>query len=524
MPPPEELLPSPTPTVPEGLPTVPGTITIDQFQFSGNTAFSAQELAAVTEPYTDRPLSFAELLQARSAITQYYVDNGYVTSGAFIPPQELENGVLTVEVVEGNLQEINVEVNGRLDPDYVRDRLKLAANAPLNVPRLVEALQLLQLNPLVETISAELSAGTRPGTSILDVEVDLADTFTAQAILDNARSPSVGSFRRTAQLSHANLLGFGDELSFAYRNTDGSDDFDVAYTLPFNARNGTIRLGYRDASSEVIEEDFEDLGIESDFSRYELTLRQPIILTPNRELALGISAERLDSEIVFSPEPLNEEIPYTETQITALRFFQEWVQRGEQEVFAARSQFSFGLDVDATENISNITGIDNEEPPDDSFVSWRGQAQWVRLLAPDTLLLARTDVQLATSSLVALEQIGLGGIGSVRGYRQDVLLADSGILGSVELRLPILRVPQQEMVLQVVPFFDVGTAWNNGDADEDNLDPNTLVSVGLGLNYQIGDRFSARLDWGIPLVDTDVNNDGTLQENGLHFSINYIPF
>lgn len=146
LPPPEELLPPPT-QPPLDEPTVPGTIIVKQFQFNGNTAFSSEELVAVTEPFTDRPISFTELLQARSAVTQLYVNNGYITSGAFIPPQEIEDGVVTIEVLEGSLEAIDVEVDGRLAPAYIRDRLALATDKPLNVNRLVEALQPLQPDP-----------------------------------------------------------------------------------------------------------------------------------------------------------------------------------------------------------------------------------------------------------------------------------------------------------------------------------------------------------------------------------------
>ncbi|MGF1482114.1 MAG: ShlB/FhaC/HecB family hemolysin secretion/activation protein [Cyanophyceae cyanobacterium] len=514
LPPPEELLPPDSPA-PSDLPAIPGTITVNQFQVVGSTIFTDEQLAAATEPFEDRPLSFAELLQARSAITQLYVNNGYVTSGAIIPPQEIAEGTVRIDVVEGALAETNVDIEGRLDPDYISDRLALATQVPLNVPRLVEALQLLQLNPLVERISAELSAGVRPGTSVLDVEVEIADTFSTQIALDNGRSPSVGSFRRQVELTEANLLGLGDNFRATYRNTDGSNDFDVAYTIPVNARNGTFALSYRKVGSEVVEEPFDFLNIESEFDRYELTLRQPVIQKPTQELTLGLSAERTASVVTF----LDEEVGFPEsgegiTRLTTLRFFQEWLQRGQQQVFAARSQFSVGLDaLDATTS---------DEAPDGRYFAWRGQAQWVRQLAADTLVLVRSDLQLTDDNLVALEQFGLGGIGSVRGYRQDALLENNGVLASAEVRLPILRVPSQDMVLQVVPFVDFGTVWGRSD-DEFSPDTDTLAAIGIGLNYELGETFSARLDWGIPLVELEANGD-TLQENGIYFSIIYTPF
>lgn len=150
----------------------------------------------------------------------------------------------------------------------------------------------------------------------------------------------------------------------------------------------------------------------------------------------------------------------------------------------------------------------------------------MRLLATNTLLLLRTDVQLADSALVPLEQFGLGGQESVRGYRQDALLKDNGALISAELRLPIYRSPEQQLLLQLTPFVDVGTVWNSSgraESDTNTSDTNTLASVGLGLRCQLGDSLIARLDWGIPLVDI-TSRERTWQENGVYFSVIYNPF
>src|SRR5207253_482332 len=101
-----------------------------------------------------------------------------------------------------------------------------------------------------------LTAGSRTGTSLLEVKVSEAKTFSSPIILDNGRSPSVGSFRRGLRLNEANLLGFGDSLSLGYTNTDGSNSFDGSYTLPLNPRNGTLSFNYGTTSSNVIEPAF----------------------------------------------------------------------------------------------------------------------------------------------------------------------------------------------------------------------------------------------------------------------------
>ena len=523
LPPPEDLLPPPTETpTPQTPPNnVPQTITVERFEVVGSTVFSQEQLAEVLAPFTQKRLSFAELLQARSAITQLYIEQGYITSGAYLPPQRLEGGVVRIRVVEGQLQDIQVTGIQHLSPDYVRSRIAVNTSSPLNRERLLEALQLLQLNPLIENLSAELSAGSSPGASVLEVRVAEADSFNVQLVTDNLRSPSVGSFRRGFQLSEASILKPGDSLSFEYANTDGSNAIDASYALPLNPRDGTLSFNYGTTLSNVIEPPFDTLDIESDFRYYELTLRQPLIQTPEQEFALGLTASRRENDISSSLLE-SEGFPLSElssgaseegrTRISALRFFQEWTQRNRREVIAVRSQFSLGV------GWLNATVNENPEP-DSRFFAWRGQAQWVRLLARDTSLLLRTNVQLSSTALVPIEQFGLGGLESVRGYRQNLLLTDNGAFASAEVRLPIVRVSQAG-VLQIAPFVDVGTTWNNSGRDAP--EQNTLASIGLGLRFSSGDRFTARLDWGIPLVSVD-SRDRTWQENGLYFSVRYNP-
>lgn len=515
LPPPDQLLPGLTPPTPEPPENVSDTIQIKQIEIVGSTVFRPQDFAEITRKYVDRRISFAELLQIRTEITELYIKQGYVTSAAVLPPQVLTGGTVKIQIIEGAIASIDVIGTRRLNPAYIRSRIGLVAQKPLNVNRLLEGLRLLQLDPLIASISADLQAGTRPGTSVLQITIAEAKTLTLSPLLDNSRSPSVGSFRRQLEVSQANLLGLGDGLRASYTNTDGSNGIDLSYIVPFNARNGTLRLAYGSTRSRVIEEPFDILEIQARSRYYELTLRQPIVQRPTNELAIGLTFSRQESQTELGidnigPFPLSPGADEQgRTRVSALRFFQEYVQRSDRQVFAARSQFSLGL------NFLNSTI--NEQAPDSRFFAWRGQAQWTRLLARDSLFLVRGDMQLADRTLVPLEQIGVGGQETVRGYRQDALLTDNGFLFSTELRLPIFR-PRNGLV-QLTPFVDLGTGWNRSG---DNPEKNTLVGAGLGLLWRQGENFSARIDFGFPLVSIE-NEKRTLQENGIYFSIRYSP-
>lgn len=531
----EPELPTPTLPVPQPNPLEPTqpsppqippigesteTIRVERFEFEGNTAFSDRELASVTQQFTGRPITFAELLAAEAAVTQKYVDAGYINSGAVILADQTfpkDRAVVKIRIIEGGLEEIRVTGTRRLNRGYVRSRLEIATQRPLNRSRLLQALQLLQLDPRIASIRAELQPGVRPEASILEVQVKEADTFNTEAFFDNERSPSVGSFRRGVVLREANLAGLGDAIEFTYANTNGSHAYNLAYTIPFNPRNGTVGLTGSYSDTSVIEPPFDRIDIEGKSFSGGLTIRQPIILKPSEEFAVGLTADYQTSQTFIQNKGFPLALGSDEqgrTRIYGLRFFQDYVRRNPRDVFAVRSQFNVGLDV--------LNATTNDSGPDGSFFAWRGQAQYVRLLAPDTLFIFRTDAQLTPNPLVSLEQIGIGGARTVRGYRQDTLLTDNGVFVSAEARLPILRVRRIGGVLQVTPFVDFGYGWNNQEQPE-MQDSNTLLGIGLGLLWQMRDNISARIDYGIPLIDVD-SSHRTLQEKGIYFSLRYSPF
>jgi hemolysin activation/secretion protein len=546
---PEELLQiSPSAPIPPQI-NIPGNLVVERFDFVGNTegVFSQVKLREELKDFTSSrnnqiPITFAQLLQAASKITNLYIQEGYVTSGAYIPAQTLtgcflkpeqtpKNCFVKIQIVEGSLQEIRIVREQKskrdLNDNYVRSRLDLATAKPLNVRRLQEALQLLQLNPLIAKVSAKLSAGTTVGKNLLEVEIKEADSFSTRIIVDNSRNPSVGSFRRGLEIAEANLTGLGDNLKIAYDNTNGSNAIDTTYSIPINPHNGTISFSYGDTQSNIIEPPFDDLDIDANSRNMEITLRQPIVQNANQkftqELALGLTLARRESNTSISgvdfPISLGADTQGN-TRISAIRFFQDWKRSSAEQVFLARSQFSLG--------VGAFNATINDKAPDSRFLAWRGQLLWLRLLGSQTSnqgltpkLLLRSDVQLATRTLLPLEQFTLGGIFSVRGYRQDALFSDNGVFVSADLQLPIYSTNNGKNVLQIIPFVDIGTVWNSSSRNSPNT--NTLASVGLGLQWQMGERFTARFDYGIPLVDIE-SRERTWQEKGAYFSMQYNPF
>jgi hemolysin activation/secretion protein len=513
-----EVIPSQTspPSIPLPPEKIPGKITVKRFAILGNNVIPQAEIEKIVAPYLNRPLSFLELLAVPRKITQLYVDRGYLTSGAFIPPQTIENEEVKIQILEGKIEEIQISGLTRLHPSYIRSRLAIATKAPLNQQKLLNALQLLQLDPLIANISAELSTGIEPGTSLLKVEVEEADTFAVALGANNRETASIGEIRRYITLDRGNLFGWGDSLSINYSNTNGSNALDgLSYSLPINARNGKLDLYYSLQDSKIVNGTFQDLDIETKNRQYELAYTQPLYQTPRKNLAVGVALSRQTSKNSLQdiPFPLSEGANLQgETKLSVLRLFQEYSDRNEQQVLAFRSQFSLGIDAfDATIN---------EQKPDGEFFTWRGQAQYLRLLSPDTTILVQSDLQLATTPLVSLEQFSLGGVDTIRGYPQDTALGDNGLFVSAEISNTVLRLPQWQTKLELIPFWDFGTVWNT---DGEKIDNNILSSLGIGLKLSIDETFTARLDWGLPLLPVN-SIDETLQDNGFYFSLEFKPF
>jgi len=516
-PPPRILVPPPAPErEAKGIPFRPAFVR--KINVIGSTVYSAEELAKVTAPYENRELNNEDLETLRRAVTLLYVDKGYINSGAIIPDQPVVDGVITLQVIEGELTDMNIDSLRWFRTGYVTDRITLGAGPPLNVISLQERLQLLQQDPLIQRINAELKPGVRRGESILNVRVEEKTPYKLLFIFDNYQSPSVGAERGQVTALHQNLFGYRDTLSLTYGRSEGVDNqIDAWYSLPITARDTTVAMRYRKNDFSVIEEPFEPLDIESESEIYEITVRHPFYRTLSQEFALALAGEHLYNKTYLLGEPFSFALGVEdgESTVSALRFSQEWTYRTQAQVIAARSRFSLGIDaLEATTNESSV--------PDGRFFSWLGQFQWARVLGLwDIQTILRTDIQLTDDPLLPLEQIAVGGRYTVRGYRENQMVRDNGLVASLELRIPLIQEKSWADYVHLAPFVDYGTAWNEGTSISDSED---ITSAGLGLRWAVTLPPPLRLRpqfeiyWGVPFEDIETD-DWDLQDEGIHMQV-----
>lgn len=486
------------------------TVFVQKFILIGNTVFSSQELAKVTRPYENREISFEELQDLRRTLTLYYVNKGYINSGVIIPDQTVVNGVISLRIIEGRLTQIEIEGTRHFRLNYINRRLALAAGPPINIMSLSQVLQRLQNDPRIKRLNAEFKPGFSLGESMLKVRIEENNPYEIWLKVGNGQSPSVGAIKGELQLAHQNLTRNGDSLQTKFGITEGLNDIDISYSFPVTARDASLKLDFRENNSTVIEDIFKSLDIESKSRTYAVTLSRPFYRNSGQAFFLAITAELSHSEtyLLGRPFAFSSGSEDGRTDETVLSFSQQWLDRSQIKVMAVNSNFKVGIDaLGATINESGVDG---------KFFSWLGQIQYVRRLKfIHSQIVFRTDIQLTNDLLLPLEKLAIGGMNSVRGYRQNLFVRDNGIVTSLEFRMPLICNNLREDFFQLAPFVDFGRSWNTNN---NTPEPKSISSIGLGLLWAITKKINLQVYGGLALRNVEtIGKD--LQDQGFHFQL-----
>ena len=483
---------------------------------TGNTVFSNEELARITAPYVGREVTDEDLAALRQAITLKYVNAGYINSGAVLLDQKVVDGVIEYRIIEGALVEVTVTGTTRLRPDYVSDRLALGAGPPLNVVALQDQLQILLQGPLIQRINAELLPGDQPGEARLRARVEEGPRGSLSVKVDNDLSPSLGDARAVLFGQLYSPTGRGDILTGQIEQAQGYTKLFADYGIPLTASDTTLNVFAEWERAKVVEAPLNALDIQSQASTFGLRLSHPLLRTSRQQLklAVGFDLRRSQTELLgegFSFSPGVE--PDGQSKVSVLRFIQDYVIRDRNQVIAALSTFSWGIDAFDSTHMG-------DKLPNGEFLAWLGQFQYVRRLGKsDAQLLFRFDGQLSSQPLLPLEQFAVGGLRTVRGYRTNQLVRDRGYASSLEVRVPVLRREDGRPLLQVAPFVDIGGAWYKG---RNTPQPQIIRSAGLGLHFDPDRRVHAELYWAHAFDDKNIQNPSqSWQDRGWHMVIRF---
>ena len=496
------------------LPTAP-ILVLKEVIFEGNTIFSDQELAQVAAQFLNQPVSLADLEELRHLLTQFYVDQGYVNSGAVITPdQEVADGSLIYQIVEGRLNEIYVTGNGRLKETYIQKRIWPKPDRSFNILTLQERFQLLLQDPLIKQMNGRILPGETPGQASLELEVTRKKPYELSLVFDNHSPPSLGSERILADGVLRNLTGYGDSLHLLLGHTKGDDEIDTRFSIPLNHYNTLFTAGYSRSSNEVVEAPLESIDVESRLKRVWMELNHPVYQTLSTRFDLGFTLDSQESKTFLLDTPFSFSKGYEagKARVNAVRLIQAFQYRSSYHAFVLRSSLNLGV------NLFDST-IHSDDLPDSEFISWLGQLQYaVRLGDRFGQVIFRGMTQLANDNLLSMEQFTVGGAATVRGYRENQVVRDNGYVLSLEWRVPVWedKVAGQEKDRQILaaPFVDLGRGWNKGEYPASK----TLSSAGIGLLWH-GPWVDAQVYYAHGLDDVPPRAEHNLQDDGIHFKV-----
>ncbi|HCT99292.1 MAG TPA: hypothetical protein DF614_04275 [Methylococcaceae bacterium] len=500
------------PELPEAKTTPPNRekMFIERYTFSGNTVFDESVLQDMAAPYTSRDVRIDELEALRQHITRYYIEHGYINSGARIAPDALQHGVLHIDIVEGKLDDVHVHGQGNLREDYIRHRLR--SDEPLNVVQLQEKFQLLLTDPLIAGMKGSLLPSAHSNGSLLDVEITRARPYQVTLFSNNYRPPSIGAEGGGVSAWVSNLTGLGDRLDFTFQGSDGSQLYSGGWRVPLFDDGTQVYFNFTEGDSSVIES-AQALNINSQVHNIEAGISHPIIDSLRRKLTIGSSfaLRQNDTTLLDHSFSLISGVNSGQTQATVVRFYQEHIERMEKQVLALRSTFSVGLDaLGAT--------VQNAPYPSSEFFAWLGQGQYAHQLLDNTSqVVLRSNIQLSNHALLPLERMAVGGVNTVRGYRENELVRDEGFNSSIEFHYPLFGELTSAHHLTLMPFMDYGGAWNQ------NASATYLHSTGLGLNWK-WNQLEAEFYWAHKINAPQIRQHSNLQDEGIHFQVKWEAF
>ncbi|MEO5714042.1 MAG: ShlB/FhaC/HecB family hemolysin secretion/activation protein [Luteolibacter sp.] len=499
------------------------TVRFDRFHFDGNTVFSDAELDDCIKGFLHKTMLPEDLDQLRFEITRLYVSNGYLNSGATIPAQDLRDGILDIHITEGRLTTVISRGNKELSDGFLSSRILVNRSRPLHFPTLQRQLQVLQENPNIARLNAELKPGLVPGEALMVVMVEEAPKWSYGLDFHNQRSPSVGGEQAEVWFENRNLTGYSDtlrarlglfsgnpeELDFA-----GLDNYSIQYERPILADDTTLQLGWSSEDYSILEEPFTSLAIEGESHAFFAGIRRPLYRSLEDEVWASFLLEKSHDETAvlgrpfsISPGSVNGKL-----DLTILRFGLDWTRRTRESVFSLRSTVSAGIDA--------FGATEQQKEPDSEFLTWLLESQFSRRLDKrGDLLVLHGGLGLANDPLPPPAQLCLGGRYTVRGYRENFLVRDNGIYGGVDIQVPLLTDEKNKSWnLWLVPFIDGGVGWNVRTPSTE-----ALFSAGLGIRANYSDWFRAELFYGVPVKNREDPSDD-LQDEGIHFRISLARF
>jgi hemolysin activation/secretion protein len=429
----------------------------------------------------------------------------YVPSDVLQEDAKLPGGVLPVKVIEGRVSDVSTAAytpenqpaeKSYLDPALLEEWSPTKAGEPINRKDLDDFVNLLNLNP-DRYVSTVISRGEDSETFSVKYNVYETDPWHWFAQVDNSGTKD-RQWKPKVGLINTNLMGFDDRLTAIYQlspESDWDENYAVYGGYDFPIMGPKLRLGLFAGYNEFDVSGIGDINFLGRGKFYGGTLRYNVFQQNDWFFDVTGTMSREESKVTPT-------LPYPGSDIKMYLW-------------------GYGIDIYRRDDMSNTLFRLNR-----NFTIYTTSARHSQLLDPDRIQRLSGSFSWTTSDerLVPAKMTAFGGMYTVRGYDEYEIIADGGILTSLQYEFDLVKYNQSRGVgepavrpsgsdelylkkLAPLVFFDYGLAKME-DAVPGEHDDLELCSWGVGTIVELGDNFTGTVYYGYPLIATDETRTG----------------
>jgi hemolysin activation/secretion protein len=489
----------------EALPKEKGkNIFIKEIKVIGVTIFDKKEIKKIISPYENKELSLKEIHKIADLITDLYYRNGYLTSRAYIPPQNLSNGVLEIKVLEGKMGNLKIEGNHYFNKDLFKKKFLLKKGEYFNYYLLRKSLIKINEHP-DRRVRAVLVPGEKRGETDVILEVKDYLPIHIGFDYDNFGSRFIGGDRFALIFNHNNLTGNDDILSLKLQKAD-------AYTYTFRSLNYLLPISnsweivfFAARARLKLGGEFKDTDVRGKSTLISFSLNKYLKDEEdfNIKLKIGFDYKHIRNYI------LSTESSKDEMRVMKVSLDIDKIDRMGRTIFL--NEFDYGIP-ELWAGLDKVDSNASRVGSGGKFTKWNIFLLRLQKMPFDSLLLWENQFQISPYILTSAEQFQIGGITNNRGYPLAEKVGDQGYSSSLELSFPVYFIPKRFYVpfckerfydsLRMLIFYDwAHTNLRNPQTGEEKHV--TLRSAGFGFKFNLPTKdLLVRLEFGWPLDQT----------------------
>lgn len=446
------------------------SIEVKGFKFIGALHVSEEKLLSRIQGYVGEKHSFAELQKITSLITKAYREEGFFVARAYLPKQEMKEGILEIAIIEGNYGAFHLKNSSLVSNEGVQAMLDdIKGDNVVSVDTLERAMLIINDTPGVKVTGADVKPGEKVGTSDFDITSEATNPYSAYIISDNYGSKYTGRYRVNVGLSANSPLGYGDKFGINGVISTETDlkNGKVYYNFPLmaNGLRGEISAA---KTTYSLAEDYAALDALGHSTTLEASLSYPLIRTRLETLNLSLGVVHKDME-----DEVRSTSTLTKKESDALNMGASYTK--SDTLFG----FNSTLSTQVTLTMGDLDSPANTDT-DGSYSKIAGSIEQGVEFTPEYALMASLRFQkaLGNKNLDGSEDFSLGGAYGVRAFPDGEHSSENGYLLGLEL---FYTLPTIESISHKVSVFaDTGYASmenNNGTSQSRHLSD-------LGVGYQ----------------------------------------